>query len=282
MIKQEKREYQKIAYLGIPGSFAFSAAKKFFGKGIKLISSQSISEVFEKVKRRNCSFGVVPLENSTTGSIIQTYDNLISSKLSIVSEVILKIHHHLLTGPGAAIKKIKLCYSHPQAISQCDSFFKIHPWIKPVFVSNTASAAKLVSENKKSTEAAIAGSDAGKIYKLAMQAKNIEDNKRNFTRFVIISRNKKKIGDKISLVFSIKHIPGSLFKVLKPYAKYGLNLTKIESRPVFGKPWEYIFFLDFEIGEKEKEVKKVIKEMKKVTQWISLLGKYKKGKIYET
>lgn len=281
----------KVAYLGIPGSYTFTAAKKFFGEKMELISSTSLTELFGKVKREICSFGVIPLENSTTGSIVQTYDCLISSKLSIVGEVILKIHHNFLVNPSTSLrgdkaekslKLIKLCYSHPEAISQCKSFLSKYPWIKPVFTSDTASAAKLIAERGKRKEAAIAGKDTAKIYGLLLVAANIEKNKSNFTRFAIIARSTNKVGNKISLIFSVKHTPGSLFTALSPYAEYGFNLTKIESRPVFGRPWEYIFFLDFEVEGREGEIKKVIAKMRKVAQFVTLLGRYKKGEIYET
>lgn len=273
---------KKIAYLGIPGSFSFIAAQKYFGGDITLIGSPTIKNVFANLTNHKADFAVVPVENSTTGSILETYDQLMSSNMSILGEVRLKIHHNLLViNKKVSILDIKKCYSHPQAISQCEAFFENHNWIKPHFTSDTATAAELVAKNKKTVEAALANYETAKLYKLHILKSSI-GNKNNFTRFVIIGDEKNKSGDKASIVFSVKHVPGSLFKALAPYAAMGLNLTKIESRPLFGKVWEYIFFVDFGIDHNLSNFWKMIAEMKEVTEFITVLGLYRKGKTYET
>lgn len=278
--------YKQIAYLGIPGSYSFIASNRYFGKGIIMIGQNSFDSVL-KIVRNNTDFaGIVPLENSTSGSIAEVFDLLLKYNLSIVGEIFLKIHHHILSKKnvknGNNFKQISLCYSHPQAIMQCKSFFQKNPQIKSVLTSDTATAAKTLSLSASSNEIAIGSNEAANIYGLKILKKNIEDNKKNYTRFVVVAENKNRQGNKISLVFSVKHVPGSLFKALSPYAKYGLNLTKIESRPVFGKPWEYIFFLDFEIGKNDKKVNLIVSEMKKYAQFIKILGRYEKGRTYET
>ncbi len=273
---------KRIAYLGIPGSYSFIAAQKYFGGKINMKGAKSLRAVFEIIKKGACDAAVVPLENTTTGSIVETYDLLLDSKLSIVSEVILKIHHQLLVNNNQKeLGEIELCYSHPQALSQCEDFFTRYPNMKPLFTSDTASAAKSVAIRKKSQEAAIASSDAAKIYGLKILAKNIEDNRKNLTRFILISSLPNKIGDKISVVFSVAHIPGSLFRALKAYAQNNLNLTKIESRPLYGNPWEYNFYVDFMINNKESRLQETLKEMKKNCHFLTILGRYNKGKIYE-
>ncbi len=279
----ENNNMNNISYFGIAGSFSFIAAQKFFGDNIQMLGSKTFKDVFMNVKNLKSDFGVVPVENSTTGSILETYDQLMDSGMSICGEIRLKIHHNLLvTDPVARITDIKKCYSHLQAISQCDAFFGKHRWIKPVLSSDTATAAEFIAGNKNISEAAIASVDTAKIYNLKILKNNIEDNKNNFTRFVIIGSAKNKSGNKASIVFSVKHVPGSLFQALRPYANLELNLTKIESRPLFGKTWEYIFFADFDIENKNENFHEMIRGMKETTEFINILGIYDKGETYET
>lgn len=278
-----KNFHKKIAYLGIPGSFSFIAAQKYIGDEVNMIGNKTIKEVFMNIRNHKSDFGVVPVENSTTGSILETYDQLMDSVLTICGEVRLKIHHNLLvSGKDTKINDIKKCFSHPQAISQCESFFEKHNRIKPVLATDTATAAEMIANNNRKDESAIASHDTAKIYNLRILRKNIEDNKNNFTRFVIISSQPKKSGNKASIVFSVKHIPGSLFHALRSYSSLGLNLTKIESRPLFGKTWEYIFFADFDIENKNESFNEMIREMKETTEFINILGVYDKGETYET
>lgn len=275
---------KNIAYFGSPGSFSHMATQVYFtDKPVSLNSQPTLEATFQAVEEGNATFGIVPWENSTTGSIGQTYDLLLESKLSIVGEVLLHIHHHLV-GKMETMKEEKVvhCYSHPQAISQCDRFFKLHPWIIPKFTEDTATAAKEVAEKRDESNVAISSRLAAKIYNLTILREGIEDNQNNFTRFAIVSKKENNEGEKMSIAFSLTHIPGSLFQALRPFAEKGLNLTKIESRPAFGKTWEYIFFLDFEINKKQKNVKEALRELKEVTKFITLLGFYKKGNIYET
>lgn len=274
---------KKIAYLGIPGSFSFIAAKKYFGEKIDMLKNKAIKNVFMNLMRHKADYGVVPVENSTTGSILETYDQLMESGMTICGEIRLKIHQNLLgIEDDIRLKDIIKCYSHPQGFSQCESFFESHSWIKPVFTSDTATAAEILTQKKQKNEAAIASHETAKIYGLKILKNDIEDNKNNFTRFVIIGNKKNKSGNKASIAFSVKHIPGSLFMALRPYVDLGLNLTKIESRPIFGKTWEYIFFIDFEINNDLRSFQEMINEMKDVTDFITVLGLYNKGEIYET
>lgn len=274
---------KKISFLGIPGSYSFAAAQKYFGKNCQLLPAKSVKDVFKKIEDKSVEAIVVPLENTTTGSISETYDLLLESKLSITGEIILKIHHQLLINTDKVkLKNIRFCYSHPQAILQCQSFLDKNPKIKPVFTSDTASAAKIVSRRKRADEAAIAGIPAAKFYGLKILVKDIEDNKYNFTRFAVISPKLNTTGNKISLAFSVAHVPGSLFKALKTYAENNLNLLDIESRPLYGKPWEYIFYVDFEIKNQEKELAVTVAAMKDNCHFLTILGRYNKGEIYET
>lgn len=272
----------KIAYLGIPGSYSFAAAQKYFGQSCQLLPAKSVKEVFKKIADKSVDAAVVPLENTTTGSIAETYDLLLESKLSITGEIILRVRHQLLANTDKVkLENIKYCYSHPQAILQCETFLSNYPEVELRFTSDTATAAKVVSQRKKLNEIAIAGIPAAKFYGLKITEADIEDNKHNFTRFVVISPKPNKKGNKISIAFSVAHVPGSLFRSLKAYAQNNLNMTDIESRPLYGKPWEYIFYVDFEVNNQERELTATLSAMKENCHFLTVLGRYKKGKIYE-
>lgn len=282
----KNNHYKKIAYLGIAGSYSFIAAQKYFGS-VTMSGKNSFTDIFKAVSTHQADAGIVPLENSLTGSIYQTYDLLNSFRLKIVGEIILKIRHCLLINPTAMDKKrlfakIWKCYSHPEAIKQCQAFFDKNKQITPVYTNDTASAAKKLAYAKELEASAIASRQTAKIYNLSILDRDLADNQNNYTRFVLISSNACKRGDKVSLIFSVKHMPGSLVKVLEPYAKYGLNLTKIESRPVVAKPWEYIFFVDLELNKGDEALSQVLKEMKDRVNFIKILGRYKKGETHES
>lgn len=272
---------KKVVYLGIPGSYSFLAACKFFSKAkVNMIGKKNFKEIANMILNNQAFAGVLPLENSTSGRIYEVYDLLLSSNLKIIGEVIMRIKHSLLVkrfvdnDKKMTIKNLKRCYSHPEAIKQCQNFFDKHKNIKPVFTSDTASAAKKLLEEEKTNVCAIAGNTAACNYNLRVLLEDLADNKSNYTRFICITKKMLEKGNKVSLVFSVEHKPGSLFRTLEPYARFGLNLTKIESRPIFDRPWEYIFFVDLEINGKEKEWDKVLSQMKKTTNFIKVLGRY--------
>jgi len=217
------------------------------------------------------------VENSIEGTIGQTYDLLFSTNLKIKGETILRINHCLIALPGTKIKSIKNVYSHPQALGQCRQFLeKLKCNLIPTY--DTAGSVKMLKEQGLRDSGAIASERAAKIYGMKILAKGIETNKNNFTRFFIISiKDSKYTGnDKTSLMFSTKHVPGALFKCLEGFAKNKINLTKIESRPIIGKPWEYNFFLDFEGHRSEKKVKEAIKLLRKNSNFVKILGSYPK------
>lgn len=271
-----------VAYLGREGSYSYIAAVNFFQKTKCLKPFNSIEQVVRAVTKEKAQYGIIPVENSTTGSIFETYDLLIEQKTNIVGEVYLCIHHQLLTKAGVKIPELTHCYSHPQAVSQCRTFLSNHPQLKLIYVSDTATAALQVTKNRHRTHAAIASSQAARLYNLNIAAKNIEDNSKNFTRFAIVSKKQNTQGNKVTLILSVKHIPGSLYRALGPIASSQFNLTKIESRPIIGSLWEYLFIVDFELGNFAFRLRSVLKQLKKHTQKITILGTYDKGKSYET
>ena len=277
----------KVAYLGIPGSYSYIAAQKYFGSSVSMVGLNNFKQIFDSVSSDKVNVGLVPVENSLTGSIYQTYDLLLERKLKIVGETILKIKHCLLinqikiNNKTQMLKKIRVCFSHPEAIKQCQSFFEKHKNIKPVFVSDTASAAKQLKIKKSEKACVISNAETAKLYGLSILRDDVQDNPNNYTRFVVVSRDSEQNGNKVSLIFSVVHKPGSLVKILEPYADLGLNLTKIESRPVAGKPWEYIFIVDFELND-SSDLHKVLGQMKNHANFIKVLGRFEKGKIYES
>lgn len=272
---------KKIAYLGFPGSYSYIAGKKYFGSEAIMLSQNSFENIFKAVSDGICSHGIVPLENSLTGSILQVYDLLQSTDVQIVGEIFLQINLCLMV-KKANTKQPVCCYSHIEAIKQCKSFFRQKKNLQPLYADDTASAAKSLALDKREGASAIASKEAAKIYKLTILKKNLADNPHDYTRFAIIANKKKGKGNKVSIIFSIKHKPGSLVRTLTAYADYGFNLTKIESRPVFGKPWEYLFFVDFEIDGKEEKFLSLVKRMAKQADFVKLIGRYEKGKTYES
>jgi chorismate mutase/prephenate dehydratase len=265
----------KVAFQGERGAFSEEAAFRFFKKKIETLPCKSFTNVFKLVKEGKANFGIIPIENSLEGSIGQNYDLLLKSDLKIFGEIILKINHCLIGFPKTKINSIEKVYSHPQALGQCRDFLeKLGCQLIPT--SDTAGSVKMIKEKNLKNSAAIASERAAKFYKMKILKKNIESNSQNFTRFFVISKKEAEFtkNDKTSIVFSLKHVPGALYSALKPFAKNKINLTKIESRPIVGKPWQYNFYLDFQGNQKEKKVQRALKELKKISNFVKILGSY--------
>ena len=203
-------------------------------------------DVVQAVAEGKVRYGVLPIENSSTGGITDVYDLARRYSIFIVGEKILKIEHCLLAYPGTCLENITEVYSHPQGFSQCSLFFKEHPVMRQFNYFNTAKAAELVAEKKDPHMAAVAGVQAADQYGLEILARGINTNKSNYTRFIIISREQELVpeADKITLIVSLKHQPGSLYRLLAHFAQQNINMTNIESRPYPGRPWEYYFHMD--------------------------------------
>lgn len=264
----------RVAYLGPSATFTHLASRRQFGSSAEYMPESTIKEVFEAVFRGKTHYGVVPIENSTEGVVNYTLDMFMDSDLNIAFEIMLPISHNLLSKTGRK-SDIKTIYSHPQARAQCRGWLESNfPGMPVVEEPSTASAAKRVSRNKSS--AAVASELAAAVYDLKFVEKGIEDHKNNYTRFLVISKDKSgKTGkDKTSIMFSVKNKPGALYQILQSFAKHKLNLTKIESRPSKRKAWEYIFFVDMEGHIEDKGVKKAINDMKKICLFLKVLGSY--------
>jgi len=270
-----KNKKIKVVFAGEPGAFSEIAAFKFFKEKIKTLPCKSFKEVLDLVEKGNADFGILPIENSIAGAIGENYDLLLKSKLKIFGEEILKISHCLIVNRGVSLKSLKNVYSHPQALMQSQKFIEKMGLI-PISVYNTAAAVKILKNKNIKDGGAIASERAASLYKMKILKKGIETTPKNFTRFFIIAKRTppqvKKM--KTSIVFSLKHRPKSLFKVLEIFAQKNINLTKIESRPIIGKPWEYNFYLDFIGSLREKKIKKALKELRKKTIFFKALGSY--------
>ena len=267
----------KVAFFGAEATYTHLAAREKFGSAATLLPTASISEVFQEVRQGRVSFGVVPIENSTEGVVGQTLDLLVESDLRICAEVFLEVHHNLLSRNGRA-EQIEKIVSHPQALGQCRRWLATHfPKIDVEEVGSTAHAAMMAAQDVKL--AAVSSTLAKEIYGLQVVAENIEDQSNNVTRFLVIGHDDSKPSrdDKTSLVFSVKDEPGILHRMLEPFAKDHINLTKIESRPLKNKPWEYMFFIDFRGHQGEEGVKRAINKLKKNCLFLKVLGSYPSG-----
>jgi prephenate dehydratase len=265
----------KVAFQGERGAFSEDAAAKLFGRNADFLPCIRLKEVFELVSQDKVEFGIVPLENSQAGSINETYDLLFAYPLNVFSEVILRVSHCLMALPGQKLTDIKAIYSHPQALAQCAEFLsKLNVEIMPSY--DTAGSAKMIKEKKLTNCAAIASKRAADIYGLEILAPEIETSANNYTRFVAISKQKAKPAQKnrTSLVFATEHKPGSLYRILGIFATRNINLTKLESRPSRIKPWEYVFYADFE-GHMDGEIyREAMRELQRETTFIKILGSY--------
>lgn len=279
-----------IAYQGVRGAFSYLTAFKEFGEHHHYRSAQTFKEVFDLLHKGEADVAVLPIENSLIGSIYENYDLLNRYEMQIIGEHYTKIEHCLLTvasheAKNERLKKIKRVLSHPKAIEQCSHFFQRHEWMEAVVHVDTAAAAEEIATRSDPSYAAIASASAGEMYGLDLLEEKIEDDPRNYTRFVIVSQkgSTDHQADKCSVLLQLKHIPGALAEGLKVLAKEGVNLTKIESRPLRGSLFEYVFYIDFEFkGRSMRAVEGILALLREKVNQLIVLGFYKKGMIWKS
>ncbi len=272
-----------IAFQGVRGAYSEQAVVKFFKTRFKDQPYKDFEDVFKAVLNGKADFGVIPIENSLTGSIHQNYDLLLKYKVWITGEIKLRVSHNLLAPHGTKISDIRQVYSHPQALMQCDGFLKTIKKATSVPYFDTAGSAHFVADQNDKSLASIASAQAAKEYDLKVVRANIEDNEQNFTRFIVITSSpKKKLKApsksrfKTSVLFALKkNIPGGLFKALTVFAIRDIDLLKIESRPIPGKPWQYIFYLDFEGESHTEAAKRAISHLEEITEFVKVLGSFR-------
>lgn len=264
-----------IAYLGTAGSFTYMAAREQFGSLVQYVPCSSIAEVFQKVEHGECDYGVVPVENSIEGAVTHTADLLVDSELKVCAQRLLKVSHNLLS--NGSMRSIQKVYSNPHVFGQCRNWLlrNLPPSLaKEIWVASTTEAAQRAAKEKNA--AAIASSEAARIYHLKILRRNIQDMAHNTTRFLVIStQDVPPTGnDRTSIIFSIKDEVGALHAMLTPFYKNGINLTKIESRPSKKKAWDYYFFVDFEGHHLDKNVKKALNRLERMCKYLKVVGSY--------
>lgn len=268
----------RVACFGQPGSYTYEAMQDYFtGQDIEPVYGSHFEDIVQAVATHQTHYGVLPIENSSTGGITDVYDLIHRYDCHVVGEKYVKVEHCLLTLPGAEMKDIQEVYSHPQGLDQCRSYLKQHPdWqLHPYF--STSQSAKIVSEKKDPHLAAIANQTAAKMYGLQVLVKHINDNTTNYTRFFVIAAEKEKIAkaDKITLVLTTKHEPGALYHVLGYFFYNGMNMTHLESRPIKGRPFEYFFHIDVMGSLADPVTNHVLHNLADHCHYFKILGNYR-------
>ncbi len=266
----------KVAYLGPEASFSNLATLKYFGRSTELVPEGSIAKVFDAIEHDRATYGVVPIENTTEGVVGATLDGFIESPLKILGEITLPVSHHLMSRNGS-LRGIRKIFSHPQAAAQCRNWLDENLNL-PIFeVESTARAAERAAEEPQT--AGIAGEQAAELYGLKILKRHIEDHPNNMTRFLVIGRKSPSRSghDKTSILFSVKDEAGILYRMLEPFYAKRINLTKIESRPLKKKAWEYIFFLDMDGHSEERRVREAIGALEKKCLFLKVLGSFPKA-----
>jgi prephenate dehydratase len=273
-----KSEKPRVAIQGIRASFHEEAAFKFFGDDIETIECNSFKQTFEALQNKEADYVVMAIENSIAGSILPNYSLMMSYGFPVVGEVIIPIQLHLMALPGVKFEDVKTVISHPIAIRQCVDFFDEYPHLQMVESNDTAACAKRIREEQLTDTVAIANTLAANLYGLEVLERRIESNKKNSTRFLIITNHEtpvKRTPNKASLCFQVSNKVGSLAKVLNIFAEQNLNMSKIQSMPVLGKPNEYNFYVDIEWKD-SKNYDAAIKQILKYTHNFNILGEYER------
>jgi prephenate dehydratase len=278
-------DYRKmrVAFQGEPGAFSEAAAVQLLGDSVETVPRATFDFTFRAIAEGAADALLVPVENTLAGSVVRVFDLLLESPLEICGETILPIEHHLIGLPGAVFADISAVASHPMALAQCELFFEAHPGLKRVPAEDTAGSVREMMGRGDKTSAAIAGRRAAAHYGAVILHESIQDNAENFTRFVLLlppeqaQRYRARNAKKMSLAMRLAHKPGALLASLEPFARHGVNLLKIESRPIHGKPFEYQFYVDVE-AEQLAELEKALQEVRTATSDLRVLGLYEAAK----
>ena len=266
----------RVAFLGERGTFSEEAAKELLGETFESVPRPTFDKLFTAIDEGKADYILVPLENSLVGSVHRCYDLLLESSLSIVAEIILPISHFLIGCQGASLELIKTVESHPVALAQCERFFSQHENFNRVAADDTAGSVRRVIESGDLSKAAIGGKRAADIYGGVILQEHLEDHPENYTRFALLARNPdlSNQGSKISLVVRLAHRPGALHDALRPFVRRGIDLLKIESRPIKDRPWQYNFYLDIQAPASESELRGALDEIREQAEEVRYLGRY--------
>lgn len=266
----------KVVFQGVEGAYSEAALKEFFGENTDSFHVETWRDAMEAIKNKKADYAVLPIENSSAGSVTENYDLLVEYDNCIIGEQIIRIEHVLLGLPGAELGEITQVYSHPQALMQCSKILEEHREWEKISVKNTAVAAKKVREDGDTKQAGIASRLTADLYSLKILKENLANNENNYTRFIIVTGRHvfEKQAGKVSICFEIPHESGSLYQMISHFIFNGINMTKIESRPIQGRNWEYRFFIDFEGNLNDSAVQNVLGGLKEETNKLKILGNY--------
>jgi 3-deoxy-7-phosphoheptulonate synthase len=270
------KDSKTAAFIGEYGAYSHKASLGYFGEEITPVPMKTFKDIFHAVQTGGCQYGVIPLENSLSGSIHENFDLLQEYDLQIIGEITIRVKHALIAHDNVLRDDINKIFAPPPAFSQCRNYLDQYPGIELVPVKATSSAVKQVKDSGDKQAAAIGSTMAAKIFNMKVLEESIEDNPRNYTRFAIIAKESKsnhKVS-KTSIIFSTGNKPGALFEVMKVFSKYQINLVKLESRPMLGKPWEYMFYADLEADIKDSNLAPVMEELKEKSENLRILGRY--------
>ena len=282
LYNSDMRRLKRVAFQGERGAFSEDAAVRLLGTSLDWQPCPRFEDVFAALAAGQVDYAVVPMENTLAGSVHENYDHLLRFKLPIVAEASVRIVHNLIARPGVKLSEVRRAYSHPVALGQCVNFFRRHPGIAPETYYDTAGSVKML-ERAPNGSAAVASAAAAALYGAHILKRSIEDDRRNFTRFFLLARQApaRPRGDplrlKTSIVFTTRNIPGALFRCLSVFALRDINLAKIESRPLRGKPWEYLFYLDFLGSAQEPRSRNALRHLTELTDLLQVLGCYSQG-----
>lgn len=276
MTEEIEREKVRVVYQGVEGAYSQAAMKAYFGDHITSVHVKEWRDAMEAIAEGSADFAVLPIENSTAGSVSDMYDLLVEFENYIVGEQIIPVKHALLGVPGASLEDIKTVYSHPQALAQCREYLEQHREWKQSPLENTAVAAKKVAQEGDKSQAAIASAFAGELFGLSVLADQIYSSETNSTRFIIVTNQRifQMDAGKISICFELPHSSGTLYNILSHFIYNNLNMTKIESRPISGRNWEYRFFVDFEGNLSDGAVKNALRGIREEAKNMKILGNY--------
>jgi prephenate dehydratase len=266
----------RIAFQGERGAFSEEAAIKLLGEKITLVPRLTFEAAFRAIFEGLADYLLAPIENSLAGSVHRSFDLLVDSNLNIIAEEIIPIAHNLIGPPGSRFDEVRVVESHPVALAQCEQFFIEHPRLKRIATEDTAGSVRAVMLAGDVQRAAIAGRRAAEIYGGTILREHLEDNAENYTRFWLLSpsQTEPEDADKLSLFFQLDHRPGALLHALEPFARRNINLMKIESRPVHGRPWQYRFYLDLQTARSNPEAAAALEELDKQVVELRILGSY--------
>jgi prephenate dehydratase len=276
-----------VAFQGERGAFSEEAARRLLGANVKVLPCARFEEMFIALKEGRVAGAVVPIENTLAGSVHENYDHLVNYEFPIVAETGVRIVHNLIAPKGVPFSKIRRVFSHPVALNQCLNFFTKNPQVERVPFYDTAGSVKMIMAEGLTDAAGIASAVAADIYGARIVRKSIEDDRQNFTRFFLLRTPEFALRHpvperdhpvwKTSLVFSTRNVPGSLFRALSAFALRDLNMAKIESRPLRGKPWEYLFYVDFMGRADTPNAQNALNHLREVADFVRILGCYPKG-----